>query len=527
MAKVYTGTYGSGTTPENALNTALLQYPEIARTLIQQYPRYSATYLLERTGRFASEKVLGDNSFEWKVMGRYNAPTFSAGWISTDGVTFVASDAGSGAATTTTGNILDAGDAVGDVVYLRGDGDTAGRTPNFLNKFDMVRFQSGAVGIVLEDPTPSATQATSGNGIAVTSASFDVKIELIDNAASGGTPLLETDIAAGAIFASIGSAFPNGSNGADVGENYVYPSTYKNYLTTARKKISVTGKDITDIMWIENNGHRLWYFTKEQMMMDEFMYQQELQRWYGRKSITNESSTVARPGALTSSASGLSGTQATSIITGDGLLAQIDSSNQATYTLGALTEDIITEFLAKLSLNTTQSEGNEFVVFTGTEGRLAFHKAMKELVVAPSGSFTGGSMVGVNGDVELGANFTSYMALGNKITIAYCPVFDDQNLHSSAAGQNAFGDNRLKESAKMVFLDFGKTTGVSNIELVTKGAEGTNRSFIKKYVAGMINPYDQSSMMAANADDKFEAHVLSESGIIVRNPLSCGILSAA
>ena len=36
----------------------------------------------------------------------------------------------------------------------------------------------------------------------------------------------------------------------------------------------------------------------------------------------------------------------------------------------------------------------------------------------------------------------------------------------------------------------------------------------EKYVAGMINPYDQKSMMAANADDKFEAHLLSESGII-------------
>lgn len=522
MAKLYTGTYGSGTTPENALNTALLQYPEIARTLIQQYPRYSATFLLERTGRFASEKVLGDNSFEWKVMGRYNAPTFSAGWISTDGVVFVASDSGAGAATTSVGDILDAADAVDDVIYLRGDGDTSGRTPNFLNKFDMVRFQSGAVGLVLEDPTPSAVQAASGDGIAVTAASFVIKIEMIDGA---NNPLLETDIAAGAIFASIGSAFPNGSNGADVGENYVYPSTYKNYLTTSRKKISVTGKDITDIMWIENNGHRLWYFTKEQMMMDEFMYQQELQRWYGRTSVTD--TTVQRPNAVTSSLSGLSGTMSASVVTGDGLLAQIDSSNQASYTLGALTEDIITEFLAKLSLNTTQSEGNEFVVFTGTEGRLAFHKAMKELVIAPSGSFTGGSMVGVNGDVELGANFTSYMALGNKITIAYCPVFDDQNLHSTASGTNSFGDNRLKESAKMVFLDFGRTSGVSNIELVTKGAEGSNRSFIKKYVAGMINPYDQSSMMAANADDKFEAHVLSESGIIVRNPLSCGILSAA
>ena len=107
------------------------------------------------------------------------------------------------------------------------------------------------------------------------------------------------------------------------------------------------------------------------------------------------------------------------------------------------------------------------------------------------------------------------------------PVFDDPNLHSSAGGTNAFGDNRLKESAKMVFMDFGKTSGVSNVELVTKGAEGVNRSMIKKYVAGMVNPYDQKAMLAANADDKFECHVLSETGIIVRNPLSCGILSAS
>ena len=152
---------------------------------------------------------------------------------------------------------------------------------------------------------------------------------------------------------------------------------------------------------------------------------------------------------------------------------------------------------------------------------------MKDLIVAPSGSMTGGSMKGVKGDVHLGANFASYSALGNKITVAYCPVFDDPHLHSAAGGTNPFGDNRLKESSKMVFLDFGKTNGVSNIDLITKGAEGINRSFVKKYVAGMINPYDKNSMMAANADDKFECHIMSESGIVVRNPLSCGILSVA
>ncbi len=509
---MYSGSYGSGTTAENALNTALMQYPEIARTLIQQYPRYAATYLLERTGRFATEKVLGDNSFEWKVMGRYNRPSFNVGFFSTNGTSFTASGS-----VTATGGTIDDADANGDKFFLIIEGDTGSnnRTGDFLNKFDMVRFQSGATALVIEDPISN----TSSSGA---STDHIVRFEMVDASAQA---LLPSDIADEAIIASIGSAFPNGSDGADVGENYVYPATYTNWLTTMRKKCSVSGKDLTDVTWIENNGSRLWYFTKEQMMMDEFMYQQELQRWYGRKSVTD--TTIQRPGAYSSSALGTSGTMASSVITGDGLLAQIDSANQATYSMGSLTEDIITEFIAKISLNTQSAEGNEFVVFTGTEGRLAFHRAMKDLIVAPAGAMTGGSMSGIGGDVSLGANFVSYSALGNKITIAHCPVFDDPNLHSAAGGTNSFGDNRLKESAKMVFMDFGKSSGVSNVELITKGAEGVNRSMIKKYVAGMVNPYDQQAILAANADDKFEAHVLSETGIIVRNPLSCGILSAS
>jgi len=525
MAEVYGGTFGSGTSPENSLNTAIMQYPEIARTLVQQYPRYSATYLLERTGRYAKEKVLGDNSFEWKILGRYNRPSYNLGWISTDGTTFAAENgsSGTGAADADADLVLNNADANGDVFWLSIDGADAARTGDFLNKWDMVRFQSGAVAIVVADPVADAARSASGTSSASTTSDFIVKMEIVSADDQG---LKTTDITDNAICASIGSAFPNGSDGSDVGENYVLPSTQKNWLTTMRKKTSVTGKDITDITWIENNGHRLWYFTKEQILMDEFMYQQELQRWYGRSSVTNPTDTD-RANGPTASTLGTSGSQATSVVTGDGLLAQIDSSNQASYTLGALTEEIITEFIAKLSLNALNAEGNEWVVFTGTEGRLAFHKAMKDLIVAPSGAMTGGSMSGVNGDINLGGNFVSYSALGNKITMAYCPVFDDPNLHSSAAGTNAFGDNRLKESAKMAFLDFGKSSGISNIELVTKGAENVNRSFTKKYVAGMINPYDQKSMMAANADDRFECHILSESGIVVRNPLSCGILSAS
>ena len=187
MATIYTGTYGSGTTAENALNTALMQYPEIARTLIQQYPRYAATYLLERTGRFAKEKVLGDNSFEWKVMGRYNAPSYSTGaflGVSDD-------TAWTSSPTSTTGIILDAADANGDVFSVLIDGTASGTTPDFLNKWDMVRFQSGATALVIEDPRSN----DSGSG-----ASTDriVKFEMVDASAQA---LLETDVDDGAIIA--------------------------------------------------------------------------------------------------------------------------------------------------------------------------------------------------------------------------------------------------------------------------------------------------------------------------------------
>ena len=166
----------------------------------------------------------------------------------------------------------------------------------------MVRFQSGATAL-LEDPYLNAGIGLSGSSAAATD--YVLKVQMIDGGGSGTSgDLLDADILAGAIVASIGSAFPNGSDGADVGENYVYPSTHTNFLTTMRKKCSVTGKDLTDVTWIENNGSKLWYFTKEQMMMDEFMYQQELQRWYGRRTVTD--STIQRPGAYSSGALGTS-----------------------------------------------------------------------------------------------------------------------------------------------------------------------------------------------------------------------------
>ena len=476
MAKVYSGTYGKDTTDESALVTNLLKYPEIGKKLIQQYPRFSLTYLLEAAGRNAAEKIIGDYSFEWKMMGRYRKPAIcdSAETLS----------ASAGALETF---VIDHDPSNG----IHGDN---------LNVNDVVRFSDGTTAIVTNVPTVTSSDTTN-----------TITVRAID--------ALSVALAVGDVIGVIGNAFNQGSLASEVGQNYAYPDTYKNWLTLSRKKTKIMGTDLTDVTWIESNGHRLWYFTKEQQMTDQFMYELECQRWYGKKSVGTAANAADFPGD-----SGIAG--ANSAFTaglpmmGDGLLAQIDSANQATYTAGALTEEDIVNFIGTLSKNALNAEGNVFTVFTGTQGRIDFHRAMKDLLVT-LGSGTPVFAGKGGGDVALGANFSEYNVLGNKMILAYCPVFDDPNLHNSIS--STFDSSN--ESGKMVFVDMGMQNGVSNVELIAKGAEGFNRSFVKKYVPGMVNPYDYNSMMAANGDDFFECQILSESGIILRNPLSCGILS--
>ena len=79
----------------------------------------------------------------------------------------------------------------------------------------------------------------------------------------------------------------------------------------------------------------------------------------------------------------------------------------------------------------------------------------------------------------------------------------------------------------MVFMDMGVTNGISNVEVKVKGAGGIDRGMIVKYVPGMVNPFDQKSMVASSGKDGFTCEVLSESGLIVRNPLACGQLQYA
>ena len=478
--RVYTAKYDAAyNTEDNSLVANLLKYPEIAKKVIELYPRYTTTYLLEKLGFGAGEKVLGDNSFEWKAMGRYRQAQYVADTVSNS-----------------TAKVAGA-----EMNLNIKDGD--GTHTCMINPNDIIRFADG-------------TQAKVNTvGANVSSTHKVAGITFI----TGSTT---SDFDAGSVIGVVGNAFGEGSDGADVGEGYSYPETRKNWVTISRKKLVIDARDLTDITWVEHNGHRLWFFTKEQQTEAQFMYDLEVMRWFGKASIADYTATTAGSNPSTIDTTNLP-------VIGDGILAQIDGANVFNYAAGAdITEAKITEFIGQLSLNAQSPTGNEYVVFTGTQGRIQFHKAMKDLLVADG---AGGAAVladKAGQDVALGSNFTTFYTLGNKLTLVHCPVFDDPNLaaNPAVAGGTTIagtGFNTAKLSGMMVFLDMTTQGGVANIELVAKGAEGTNRNWVKKYVPGMINPYDGKSMLAASGNDKFECHWLTQSGIIVRNPLSCGI----
>ena len=484
--RVYTAKYDAEyNTADTSLVSNLLKYPEIAKKVIELYPRYTTTYLLEKLGFGASEKVLGDNSFEWKTMARYRKLQKLQAAIANDST-----------------NV-----AVGDEDNNIKIVDTT-EDPCMVNAHDIIRLADGSQYYVVSIADGTNLKTLTTRALTTSSAA-------------------NTVLAANTTVAVVGNAFGEGSLGSTVGEGYSYPETRKNWLTISRKKLVIDARDLTDVTWVEHNGHRLWFFTKEQQTEAQFMYDLEVMRWFGKSSMSGNIST---PGGAQTGITGVP-------TIGDGLLAQISTSNVMTYEENEdMTERQFANFLAQLSLNAQNATGNEYVVFTGTQGKLQFHRAMKDLLFKDGGNASSVLVDKAGQDVAVGANFTTYYCMGNKLTLAHCPVFDDPNLAAApgyaaeaeiAAATPSTGAEEWRGanlSGLMVFLDMGVQQGVANIELIAKGAEGTNRNWVKKYVPGMINPYDSASMLAASGDDRFECHWLTQSGIIVRNPLSCGIL---
>ncbi len=180
----------------------------------------------------------------------------------------------------------------------------------------------------------------------------------------------------------------------------------------------------------------------------------------------------------------------------------------------------MTEFLIDLSYNVTPEGTREFVAFTGEFGFAEFDRAMRD----SASQFTLVDSVFVTGkgqNLALGGQFKTYAGLnGTKITLKHLPLYDDtvtnRELH--------YKTGRPIESYRFTILDFGIHGGESNIQKVYK----KDSDMIMWHEAGSIGPYGDpaksiNTMRSSNLDG-YSVHMLSECGIMIRNPLACGEL---
>lgn len=455
---IQTGTKTTSLTEANSLVANLLKYPEISPVVLDIFGMYdSLASFTENLGRYATNVTYGADFVQWALQGRKSRPS-----------------------------IIDPTYAGNATAFVNNTAVVIPFTPGemYLYPKAIVRFP-GEVNAWVE----------SINGFNVTFR------PMTNNPAFPGINIPAGSMTLGIIGNMHEEGSPRGYG------NQVFPDWYKNYLGIYRYEMEITGDALTDVLWIEFNGQRLHYPRQLANTLGLIEYERELTRWYAdatvdAQGVRHQIDQVSGKG----------------ITHGDGLIPQIGLNNVDTYT-GVLTEQQITNFIAMLKYNT--GGAGEYVVWTGTAGRLAFEQAMKNFAPLIGAQF---QYSGSDKNVHLGGNFTTYTGFGTKLVLAHNPIFDDPNIHGNDMISNQFG-TYPRESYRMVFCDVSKQGSEGyNLELAVKAAGNVNRGRIIKYIPGMVDPHNPTNMYAATAEDKFKLEYLSHTGIILRNPFSCGML---
>jgi hypothetical protein len=303
------------------------------------------------------------------------------------------------------------------------------------------------------------------------------------------------------------------------GVSYSTPYKLQNQLTTLRKTYNVTRNAAKAVMVLEMTSPdgkktKLWTKLAEWTAMSEWYKEIDRSMIY---SIYNKN---ARGEVK------LQGDNGRSVYHGAGLRQQIAPANIRFYS--ELTYDILDQFLLDLSYDTSKWGGNyKFVALTGKMGMREFNRAITDhakgnnITVTNSGTFISGS-----GD---SLTFTGYFKTveflnGVSLTVKEFPPYDDiirnRLLHPKTL--------KPVESYRFTILNFGQNKeGKSNIKKVAM-AESEMAYW---HVAGSTDPMGgvakSVSTARASGIDGYEVHFLSECGIMIEDPTSCGELILA
>lgn len=289
-------------------------------------------------------------------------------------------------------------------------------------------------------------------------------------------------------------------------ESHNYPEWYSNRMCIQRIKASISGSAFKSKMWIEHQGKMIYWNLQEYRLMEKAHMFRENDIIYGMATtdVDDINYVFDEDGKPVQS--------------GDGIIEQIDGSLKRNYTLepdGTMDISYIDDLLQDCKLMAGSDGVLEVVMAGGQAATGAFEKTMRNIYKYEPSMITKKT----NDGLEVGADFVAYYHNGVRMIPLQVSAFDAPNLPSTYNSLTG----RKNESYRMMVLNTGITDGgQNNIELITLGNGEGNRAFTKKYINGMEG--NTVTDVASTSLDGLAIQVLMESGALVRNPFTCGML---
>ena len=308
----------------------------------------------------------------------------------------------------------------------------------------------------------------------------------------------------------VGSAYEEYSDEADI-INYQTPFKMRNNLTTLRLSYDITGDAYSTVLAIALKDPES---GKTSYLWSDYQYWIALREWKKReekfllfsKSNRNADGTYA-----------LKGTNGRPVPVSAGLFEQISPANIRYYT--TLTAELLEDYLFDLCYNILGTNERKFIALTGEMGIREFDRILKEKVAGWNLIDTT-FVTGSGQNLTLGGQFTTYkMTNGIELTLKRCPLFDNMEMFRQLHPLTG----KPLMSYTFMFVDLGQRDGQANVVKVCR----KGREFVQWFTGGSVAPngYANSiTTLRSNSRDGYQVHFLGEMGIMLRNPLSCGIL---
>jgi hypothetical protein len=346
--------------------------------------------------------------------------------------------------------------------------------------------------------------------------SWFVPVEIVGGTELDSYPL--EFLRGGAKFFKGSSAFGEYSTGG--GSQHVFPTKMSGHMTLSRTSDVITGHATatnTIIKFLNpktGNPESYWVDGIMWQHICRFLSEIEWNKWYGIDN-RDEYGNVR----MTDSSGYPTPTAA-------GVLQQLSGSPAVTYPIGGLNMQRLRMFLGKLFINSGGKRNQQYVVFCGQGFRQDFNYAIRAEInnlglVTDGGKFITGS----GSEMGLQGGFTMYENWdGNKLILADLPFLDNVQYNTKLNPKSGLP----MESHQGIVLDFSMYGGEPNIQHVSRGANGYDRSMQAWYVPGGTTPtptapgMSWSNNMRASGIDGYSTHILSEYAVIVKNVLSCG-----